>query len=165
VLSSQQGIFEQRFDRADSFPMWFGFIALVSALGSIFNARMVMTLGMRRVLIGAYTGVVAVTVVLLMPIVTGLMPEALAFPAHLLWSMVIFAMMGLSMGNLNALAMEPVGHIAGLAASVISSISTVLSVVIAIPVGLAFNGTVVPLMTAVAAFIALALVIAHRTAR
>lgn len=165
LLSSQQGIFEQRFDRAASFPLWFGIIAIASASGSIFNARMVMQLGMRRVLVGAYSGVVTITIILLALIWTGLLPEALAFPAHVGWSIVIFAMMGLSMGNLNALAMEPVGHIAGLAASVIASISTVLSVVIAIPVGLAFDGTVVPLMAGVAVFISLALIIVRQSTK
>jgi DHA1 family bicyclomycin/chloramphenicol resistance-like MFS transporter len=63
------------------------------------------------------------------------------------------------MGNLNAMAMEPVGHIAGTASSVISAISTVVSVLLAVPVGLALNGTVVPLMTGVLLFIGLALVI------
>ena len=58
-------------------------------------------------------------------------------------------LMGLSMGNLNALAMEPVGHIAGLAASVTSALATVGSVLLAVPVGLAFNGTVLPLMIGV----------------
>jgi MFS transporter, DHA1 family, multidrug resistance protein len=165
LLSSQQGIFEQRFDRAETFPLWFGIIAIASASGSIFNARMVMQLGMRRVLVGAYTGVVTITIILLALIWTGLLPEALAFPAHVGWSIVIFAMMGLSMGNLNALAMEPVGHIAGLAASVIASISTVLSVLIAIPVGLAFDGTVVPLMAGVAVFISLALIIVRQSTK
>jgi len=108
---------------------------------------------------------VAITVALLALIWSGVMPEPLAFPAHVLWSIVMFAMMGLSLGNLNALAMEPVGHIAGLAASVIASISTVLSVLIAIPVGLAFDGTVVPLMAGVAVFITLALVIVRQSAR
>ena len=68
-------------------------------------------------------------------------------------------MMGLSMGNLNALAMEPMGHIAGLAASVITSIATVGSVLLAIPVGQLFDGTPVPLLAGVALFIGAALVI------
>ena len=58
-------------------------------------------------------------------------------------------MTGLTMGNLNALAMEPVGHIAGMAASLIGAISTVGSVVLAVPLGLAFDGTPVPLMVGV----------------
>ena len=50
VLSSMQGIFDARFDRAESFPLWFGLIAVVSMSGSIVNARVVVRLGMRRVL-------------------------------------------------------------------------------------------------------------------
>ena len=38
---------------------------------------------------------------------------------------------GLTLGNLNALAMEPVGHIAGIAASVIGALSTVLAACLA----------------------------------
>ncbi len=158
TLSSMQGIFDQRFDRAESFPLWFAMIALVSGVGSFVNARVVMRVGMRAVVIATYTSVVALTLVLLAVNGLGLMPETLAFPTHVLWSIALFAMMGLSMGNLNALAMEPVGHIAGLAASVTSAISTVVSVVLAVPVGLAFNGTALPLMAGVLVFIALALI-------
>ncbi|MDZ4394032.1 multidrug effflux MFS transporter [Cypionkella sp.] len=156
-LSSMQGIFELRFDRAESFPLWFAFIALGSASGSIINSRVVMRVGMRPVITLAYASVLALTLVLLALIVTGLMPEVLAFPAHILWSIALFSMMSLTMGNLNALAMEPVGHIAGLAASVMTSVATVASVVLAVPVGLAFDGTALPLMAGSAVFIGLAL--------
>lgn len=157
TLSSMQGIFELRFDRAASFPLWFAFIALGSASGSIINSRVVMRLGMRPVITAAYASVLALTIVLLVLIASGAMPEMLAFPAHILWSIALFSMMSLTMGNLNALAMEPVGHIAGLAASVMTSVATVASVVLAVPVGLAFNGTAMPLMAGVAVFVACAL--------
>ena len=158
TLSSMQGIFEVRFDRASSFPLWFGFIALISVAGSVINARVVVRVGMRRILNATYAAVLGLSVVLLAMIWGDVMPEVLAFPAHLLWSIALFAMMGLSMGNLNALAMEPVGHVAGLASSVISAIATVGSVILAVPVGQAFDGTVVPLMAGVAVFIGLSLV-------
>ena len=154
TLSSMQSIFEVRFDRADSFPLWFGFIALISIAGSVINARVVVGLGMRRVLNATFIGVLVLTLALLGLIYSGAMPEVLAFPAHLVWSIALFAMMGLSMGNLNALAMEPVGHIAGLASSVISALATVASVMLAVPVGQAFDGTALPLMSGVAVFIA-----------
>ena len=67
--------------------------------------------------------------------------------------------MGLSMGNLNALAMEDLGHIAGFAASAIAALSTMGAVLIAVPVGLAFNGTQIPLMIGVAVFSVLSLVL------
>jgi MFS transporter, DHA1 family, multidrug resistance protein len=59
--------------------------------------------------------------------------------------------------------MEPVGHIAGLAASVISSLATVGSVILAIPVGLAFNGTSTPLLIGVTVLIGLSLILALKT--
>ena len=158
TLSSMQGIFEVRFGRAESFPLWFGFIALMSVGGSVINARVVVRVGMRRVLNATYLAVLVLTVVLLALNYSGAMPQMLAFPAHLVWSIALFAMMGLSMGNLNALAMEPVGHIAGLASSVISALATVGSVVLAVPVGQAFDGTALPLMAGVAVFIGGALV-------
>jgi DHA1 family bicyclomycin/chloramphenicol resistance-like MFS transporter len=156
-LSSMQGIFEQRFDRAESFPLWFAFIALGSASGSIINSRVVMRLGMRPVIMAAYASVLGLTLLLLVLIATGTMPEVLAFPLHIIWSIGLFSMMSMTMGNLNALAMEPVGHIAGLAASVITSVATIGSVVLAVPVGLMFDGTALPLMAGVAVFVAGAL--------
>jgi DHA1 family bicyclomycin/chloramphenicol resistance-like MFS transporter len=157
TVSSQQGIFAQAFGKVDSFPVWFGFIALCAASGSLLNSRIVMRLGMRRVIVATYAAQVAFTVLILALDWTALMPAALVFPAHVLWSISVFAMMGLTQGNLSALAMEDLGHIAGFAASMMTALSTVMAALLAVPVGLAFDGTQIPLMAAVAVFSALAL--------
>lgn len=157
VLSSMQGIFDLRFDRAESFPLWFALIAVVSMSGSILNARVVVRLGMRRVLNLTFAAQIIVTGGLLALNLSGLLPEALAFPAHLLWTICIFAMMGLTLGNLNAMAMEPLGHVAGLAASLISSLGTIGSVILAVPLGLLFDGTALPLMAGVLGYAILCL--------
>jgi DHA1 family bicyclomycin/chloramphenicol resistance-like MFS transporter len=153
TLSSIQPIFEMQFDRAESFPLWFALIAVASMSGSLLNSRVVMTLGMRRVVQATYALQLGLTLLALALLGTGAVTGNLAFAVQVLWCMGLFGMMGLTMGNLNALAMEPVGHIAGLAASVISSVATVLSVLLAIPVGLAFNGTSTPLLIGVAMLI------------
>ena len=57
--------------------------------------------------------------------------------------------------NLTALSMEPMGHIAGLAASVNGAISTILAAALAIPIGLAFDGT--PRAVLIGTFICLAI--------
>lgn len=157
VLSSMQGIFDLRFDRAESFPLWFALIAVVSMSGSILNARVVVRLGMRRVLNLTFAAQIIVTGSLLALNLSGMLPEALAFPAHLLWTICIFAMMGLTLGNLNAMAMEPLGHVAGLAASLISSLGTIGSVILAVPLGLLFDGTALPLMAGVLGYAILCL--------
>jgi DHA1 family bicyclomycin/chloramphenicol resistance-like MFS transporter len=65
----------------------------------------------------------------------------------------------MTLGNLNALAMEPMGHRAGMAASVVGSVSTVLAVAIAAPVGQLFDGTALPLTTGVLVCVSAAFVL------
>lgn len=156
MLSSQQGIFEQTFDRGATFALWFGFIALCATSGSLLNSRIVMRLGMRRVIVGTYLGQVVLTLVLLAALEAGLVPAGLVFPAHVFWSITVFSMMGLTQGNLSALAMEDLGHVAGLASSMMTAVSTVFAVLLAVPVGLAFNGTQIPVMIGVGVFTCLA---------
>jgi DHA1 family bicyclomycin/chloramphenicol resistance-like MFS transporter len=162
TLSSIQGIFEHRFDRAAQFPGWFAVIAALSALGSLVNARAVMRFGMRRMVGATYASVLILTLVHLGLVASHTLPDGADFALFMAWAVALFAMMGLTLGNLNALAMEPVGHIAGLAASVISALATVGSVALAVPVGQAFDGTLMPLLLGVAVFIAAALALIRR---
>ena len=163
TLSSLQGIFERQFDRGETFPLWFALIAVASMAGSLLNSRVVMTLGMRRVVQRTYAGVLILSLLALVTLGTGLLQGNLSFAMQVAWCIGLFSMMGLTMGNLNALAMEPVGHIAGLAASVISSLATVGSVLLAIPIGLAFNGTSTPLLIGVTVLTALNLALSLKT--
>ncbi len=145
VLSSTQQIFDQYFGKGDSFPIWFGLIAVLAGTASVANARLVGRLGMRflvRVTLGVQ---LIISSAMLASFGLGLFPTWAAFPAYVAWSVTLFGMMGLTIGNLNALAMQPLGHIAGMAASVIGATSTILAVILAAPVGLAFDGTPVPL--------------------
>ncbi|MBD3678077.1 MAG: multidrug effflux MFS transporter [Rhodobacteraceae bacterium] len=146
-IISVQPIYDEVFDKAESFPFWFLVVALLSGISTIVNASLVMKLGMRRLAITAYGMQAVISAVMLMLWLSGTMPLELAFPVFLAWSVSVFFMVGLTFGNLNALALEPMGHIAGLAASTVSAISTVCSIAIAIPIGLTFNGTPVPLIT------------------
>ena len=159
TLSSMEGIFDQQFDRAASFPLWFAVIAVASMSGSIVNARLVMRVGMRVMVKVTYAVLLAATLLYLALQMASALPDTAAFAVHILWSVLLFAVMGLTLGNLSALAMEPLGHIAGLAASVTSAIATVASVVLAVPVGLMFDGSQGPLLLGVAGYGALALVL------
>jgi DHA1 family bicyclomycin/chloramphenicol resistance-like MFS transporter len=147
-ISSIQQIFAISFDRAAAFPWWFFMIALVAGTGSFLNASLVMRLGMRRLITRALGAQIALTATVLLLFLIGL-PAPVQFPVYLLWQTSIFFQAGLTLGNLNALAMEPLGHVAGMAASVIGAVSTVGSIVLAAPIGLAFDGTPVPLLAGV----------------
>jgi MFS transporter, DHA1 family, multidrug resistance protein len=150
TLSSTQQIFDVTFGRGDEFPLWFAGIALVAGSASLLNATLVVRLGMRRLVIVTLAVQVVASVAMAGITAAQGWPPALAFPAYLVWTTGVFFMAGMTLGNLNALALEPVGHIAGMAASVVGALSTVAAVVIAVPLGLAFDGTAVPLAAGVA---------------
>jgi len=149
-LSTAPQIFADVFDREASFPFWFAGVALVAGLSGILNAALVMRLGMRRLATTAYGAQAAVSALFLAQWWFVPLPEPAAFFAFFAYMCAAFFMVGLTFGNLNALAMEPLGHIAGLAAAVIGSLSTVVAVLIAVPVGQSYDGTPVPLVAGVA---------------
>lgn len=152
TLSTTQPIFDQTFGQGAQFPMWFAIIALVSGTSSFLNSRLVGRLGMRRMVSGALVAQVVFTALMLAALLADIWPPTLAFAAHLVWTIGVFYMVGPTVGNLNAMALEPVGHIAGMAASVSGAIATVASVVLAAPVGLMYDGTAIPLMVAILIF-------------
>lgn len=162
TLSSTQPIFDITFDRAESFPFYFAAIAILAGSASFLNARYVGRLGMRRLVLMTFA--VQVGLSGLSTFLHGLnsLPDTLVFPAYFLWTVGVFFMAGMTLGNLNALALEPVGHIAGMAASVTGSVATVVSVLLAVPVGLMFEGTPVPLMAAVTLFSGLGVLIVRQ---
>ena len=164
LLSSIQQIYGETYGKADSFPFWFLVGGLLSGLGTVFNAVLVMRVGMRRLAMFAFGAQVIISVALLTITQLHVIGPVLPFEVFFLWQVSVFGMAGLTFGNLNALALEPMGHIAGMASSVVTAIATVASVVIAAPIGLAFNGTPNPLLigTAVCSALAWALM---RTAR
>ncbi|MCP9482102.1 multidrug effflux MFS transporter [Shimia sp. CNT1-13L.2] len=144
MISSVQPIFDTTFGQNDEFPLWFGGIALVSGSASLLNAWLVVRVGMRflvTVALGAQV-LCSATMLVLCLILPPSLPLFLAF---VLWQTSVFFQVGMTLGNLNALAMEPLGHMAGTAASVMGAIATVLGTMIAVPIGLAFDGTPLPL--------------------
>ncbi len=141
TLSSVQQIFARTFDAEASFPWWFGGISLIAASASFLNAQIVMKIGMRQVVRAALGVQLVLSTALALIAATHALDGALYFAAFLIWMQSVFFMMGLSIGNLNALAMEPLGHLAGLGASIISAVSTIGAVALAVPIGLAFDGT------------------------
>lgn len=158
TISSVQPIYDVLFGRAESFPIWMGVTALMSASGSVLNAMLVMRLGMRRLVSLMLQVQIGASGLLLGLQLAGLSGDAL-FAAFLLWQILAFFQAGLTIGNLNAIAMAPMGHIAGMAASIIGAISTVAAVILAVPVGLLFDGTALPLTTGVLVFAAAGAVI------
>jgi DHA1 family bicyclomycin/chloramphenicol resistance-like MFS transporter len=144
MLIMVQQVYDITFGRGDSFPFWFGAVALVSGSASLLNAAVVVRIGMRRIVTWSLGAQIILTGLVLF--LSGMnLPLDVYFGVFVFWQCCVFFMAGTTLGNLNAIAMEPMGHIAGMAASVIGAISTVLAAVIVAPVGLLFNGTLWPM--------------------
>jgi len=161
-LSSVQMVMDATFGRASSFHWWFGLIAVIGVAGGALNLRLVVTMGMRRVVEAALAWQVVSSALFLAVAGFGLLGGEWYFVAFLAWTASVFATAGLTLGNINAMALEPMGHIAGTAASVISAIGTIGAALLAAPVGLLFDGTPVPVTAGVLAYAALALILARR---
>ncbi len=144
MLSSTQQVFDQTFGQGDVFHLWFGGIAVVAASSGFLNAWLVGRLGMRAIIKGMYIAQIAITVVMV-AITASDSPYWLAFGGYVIWVLSNFFQAGMTIGNLNTLAMEEMGHIAGLAASVIAAVSTIGAVMIAVPIALQFDGTPLPM--------------------
>jgi len=155
-ISLIQPVFDKVFDRADTFHFWFAAMALISGAGSLLNARLVMRVGMRRLATLAVGAQVFLATGMTLLWLNGL-PEGTGFYIFVAWSTTIFLQISLTLGNLNAITMEPMGHIAGTAASVAGGVSTVIGAGLAAPVGLLFNGTPLPLTIGVGVTAAFAL--------
>ena len=147
LLSSAQQLFGETYGKGDQFPMWFALMALLSGSGTILNATFVMRYGMRRIAKAAYVMQTIVSAVMLVLMLSGALADWARFPAFFFWAVSVFFMAGVTFGNLNALALQRMGHIAGMAASIVAAVSTLLAVVIAAPVGLLYNGTPIPVIT------------------
>ncbi|UWQ85372.1 multidrug effflux MFS transporter [Leisingera caerulea] len=144
MLTMVQPVYDVIFGRADSFPFWFGFVALMAGTASLLNAAIVVRVGMRRIVTWSLAVQIVASAAMLF-LSSSPLPDGLLFGLFIAWQTSVFFLAGTTLGNLNAIAMEPMGHIAGMAASVIGAISTVLAAAIAARVGLLFDGSLMPL--------------------
>ena len=162
LLSSAQQLFAETYGKGDQFPLWFAGMALLAGTGTVLNARYVVRLGMRRIVKSAYAMQVVVSGTMLVLVWGDLLPEPLRFPAFFFWAVSVFFMAGVTFGNLNAMALQHMGHVAGMAASVVAAVSTIGAVLIAAPVGQLYDGTALPMVLATLACSGLALLLMRR---
>jgi len=150
ILSVQQ-VYDLIFGRAENFPIYFGVVALISGSASLLNAAIVVRVGMRRIVTWSLGIQIGLAILTLASGGMGLSLDVL-FWAFVVWQTCIFLIAGTTLGNLNAIGMEPMGHIAGMAASIMGAVSTVGGALLSAPVGLMFNGTIQPLAAGILLF-------------
>ena len=139
-ITSAQQIYVDIYGLGVWFPAAFAAMAGLMAVSSFTNSRVVRRLGMRRLSHGAMLTFTGVSAIWLAFALSGFLPLWLFFG---LLCIIMFSF-GWSASNMNSLSMEPLGAVAGTAASVFGFIQTVGGALIGSFVGQLFNGTTIP---------------------
>ena len=143
-LSASRQVFQGALNAGEMFAIYFGLAALAIGAASLLNSLLVMRLGMRLLTQSALVALV---------LLSGLFFAAFhaldgqpSIALFMIWQLAAFFCVGLLFGNLNALAMEPLGKMAGLGAALVGSISTFISLPFGWLIGRMYDGTVLPLV-------------------
>jgi len=139
-LTTSQQIFQEQYRLGKLFPVCFGVCALALGLASGVNARLVMRFGMRTLsrLAVLTEAVFSLAFLLSVVLLHGHPPLYVFLPGMML----CFFCNGLLFGNYNARAMQPMGHIAGVAAALTGSLSGLVGMAFGTPLGRAYDGSV-----------------------
>ena len=141
-LNSSQQVLQELYGLGERFPFYFAMLALTIGGASWVNAKLVIMLGMRYLCKVSLWMMSSVAVLFL----------AYCLNTHPpLWATMVYLLMtffgtGILFGNFNSLAMEPLGHIAGLASSLIGSVTTFVSLGLGFVIGNFYDQTVIPLV-------------------
>ena len=142
-LGTAQSVFSQIYSTGPMFAFYFAVLALSLGLATLVNSRLVAAVGMHKMVLYGAAGHIMFSVVLL---VASLFRDSCA---GFVWFMILQFMMqfcrGLVFGNLGALAIQPLGRIAGLGASLIAAASSLIAVGFATLFGRFCDATVLPL--------------------
>jgi DHA1 family bicyclomycin/chloramphenicol resistance-like MFS transporter len=143
-LNSVQQVLQDLYHLGAKFPFYFAVLATGIGVASFINSKLVMRFGMKTLVLG--TQMITVILSLLALISTFWLSAVPPLWCVMVYFMLVLMGIGLLFGNLNALSMEPFGHIAGLASGLIGGVSTLIAVIAGMLVGQAFNQTLIPIM-------------------
>jgi MFS transporter, DHA1 family, multidrug resistance protein len=154
-LISAPQIFLEQYRTGGRFALYFGLLAACIGAAMLLNARLVMVWGMQLLCRIALATAAAVSLLFFVwAWALGGHPPLWALMAYL---SVAFFCNGMLFGNFNAMALESLGHIAGVASAVVGSLTSFLSLALGTLIGLSFDGTVLPLVGGFAGLSAAAL--------
>jgi DHA1 family bicyclomycin/chloramphenicol resistance-like MFS transporter len=140
-INSCQQIIQVQLGAGKMFSVYFGMLAFLIGVSSLVNSRIVEKLGMHFIASRALLTISGSAALFLL--VQQFVDVQLWM--FLLFAAALFGSFGFISGNLNAMAMEPLGHLAGIASAVIGSISSLLSISIGTTIGQLYNGSVLPI--------------------
>ena len=140
-VASAQQIFVDEFHAGERFTILFAVCAFSMGCASFANSRLVERLGTRLISQSAVIALIALSVLHIVVIASG--REALW--TYMLFQALSMTCIGLCGSNFGAMAMEPVGHIAGTASSIQGFITSVGAVIVGSLIGQSYDGTTYPL--------------------
>ncbi|MDE0114045.1 MAG: multidrug effflux MFS transporter [Albidovulum sp.] len=149
-LVSAQQVYVAWLGAGHDFPFYFALVAIISGSASFLNALLVVRFGMWELCTFGYLAICLLSVAAAFVVFKNTMPVQFLLWMFVSWSTGMFFLLGLCLANLNALALEPMGHIAGMASSIIGAVSTLFCIMLAVPIGQLFDGTGFPLIAGVA---------------
>ncbi len=141
-LSTAQQIFQIQYDLKEQFPYIFAALAIAIGSATFLNGTLVIKYGMEKMVTVSLIGFFSVSLLYIILFHGTVNPDIgilLAF-----FGLQFFAI-GFLFGNLRALAMEPVGHIAGIGAAITGFLSTMMAVPLSILIGRFVSDTALPL--------------------
>ena len=141
-LSTSQYIFEVQYGLGDDFPLIFASLAVGVGFATYLNGVFVVRVGMKRI---ALVSLISYTLSSFIYVFMFLNKENPPLWILLIFFALQFTSVGFLFGNLRALAMQPIGHIAGVGAAINGFVSTVMGVLIASVIGAYMSATVWPL--------------------
>jgi DHA1 family bicyclomycin/chloramphenicol resistance-like MFS transporter len=141
-LSSAQQIFEDQYNLKEEFPFIFAGLAISIGSAVFLNGIFVIKFGMEKLITSALISFFVVSMIYVALFYNSPNPDVRIL--FMFFALQFFSI-GFLFGNLRAMAMEPVGHIAGIAAAVTGFISTIMAVPISIFIGRFISGTALPL--------------------
>lgn len=141
-LGASQQIFQGQFGLISEFPYIFGGLAFGFGIAALLNGFLVLKIGMIKIVnISTYAFILTALVYILL-FFNSINPSIEILIAFLF---IQFMALGFIFGNLSALAMEPIGHIAGIGAAIFSFASMFLAVLVAYWIGQYIHATAMPL--------------------
>ena len=140
-VSSAQQIFVDEFGAGDRFTLLFAICAGAMGMASFANSRLVERLGTRLISQSALLALIALSLVHLVIVQAGV--ESLQ--TYIVVQALSMTCIGLCGSNFGAMAMEPVGHIAGTASSLQGFITSIGAVLVGSAIGQSYAGTTLPL--------------------
>ncbi len=148
-LSTSQQIFQLQYNLADMFPYIFASLAISVGLATFFNSQLVVKYGMYKI---AFTSCIAYAIISILYVILFWSGQNPSITILIGFFALQFFAVGFLFGNLRALAMQPLGHIAGIGAAINGFISTVMAVPIANYIGSFVKTSVLPLFIGFSVF-------------